>query len=271
VSVVAIISIFGAVRGTGVFAAGASVVSLQLFLLILGVSLLTLAVVIDERVTLLTRQRKFNRLLSEMQERERTRIARELHDDFGQQMALLKLDLHQLTDALDGRAASIALEAAQRADDVAAGLRDLSHSLHPARLRLLGLVPALKGFLGELSHHGPCIAFTQDNVPESLPEEVSLTVFRVAQEALSNAIKHGRAEHVTVRLNGGLDSLVLTVVDDGAGFVVDTSGEGLGLISMGERVEAIGGTLKIESTPRLGTRLDVKVPLLPGSGADGIV
>jgi len=272
ISLVAITSMIGAVRGTGVFAgAAASVLSLQLFLLVLALSLLTLAVVIAERVTLLARERDFSTLLLQAQERERTRIAHELHDDVGQRLALLKLDLHRLTGRVDGSVASIAAEAAKHADEVATSLHDLSHRLHPAKLRLLGLVPALTGLVREVSHHGPPITLTHDCVPDAIDQDITVAVFRIVQEALQNAVKHSRAGQIAVRVSGALDTLAVTVIDDGVGFIVDAAwGRGIGLISMSDRVQVVGGTLKVHSSPRCGTRLELRIPLSPARRADAL-
>lgn len=203
------------------------------------------------------------RLLS-AQETERTRIARELHDDVSQQLALLKLDLHQLTTMVQGDvdAEAVAGEAAKSADGIATSVRDLSHRLYPAKLRLVGLLVALQGLCRELSHRSPSITFTHENVPATLPPDLTLCLFRIVQESLQNALKHSHAENVSVRLSGNSHSLALTVIDDGVGFDVDDKwGQGLGLISMGERVEAFGGTVNVLSSPHRGTRVEVSVPV----------
>ena len=196
-------------------------------------------------------------------ENERSRIARELHDDISQQMAMLEIDLEVLVRAVEGDAERLADEALTRAHGLATSVHDLSHRLHPAKLRLIGLVAALSGLERELSRSDVGITFTHDNVPPTLQPELTLCLFRVAQEALQNALKYSGARHVSVHLRAASDVLALTVVDDGAGFDVDAAwGKGLGLISMGERVEALGGTLEIRSTAAAGTRLEVNVPIL---------
>ena len=204
------------------------------------------------------------RLLS-AQEAERARIARELHDDISQQLALLSIDLELLLGgAPDAPARQMAGEALDRTQTLARSVHDLSHSLHPAKLRLIGLVAAMQGLQRELTQTGVAITFTYQDVPRTLPPDLTLCLFRIAQEALQNAIRHGRASNVTVRLQGEADRLALTITDDGVGFEVDPAyGRGLGLVSMDERLEAIGGTLTIRSRPGAGTRLDVVVPLRP--------
>jgi signal transduction histidine kinase len=200
------------------------------------------------------------------QEAERARIARELHDDVSQQLALLAIDL----DLMRGesqlqrrrRVDELVQGAFNRAQDVAKSVHDLSHRLHPGRLQI-GLVAALSGLERELSAPGLQITFSHEDVPDGLDADVTLCLFRVAQEALHNAHKHSAARHVFVRLRGNDPRrLVLTVTDDGVGFNVDAAwSNGLGLVSIAERVESVGGRLNIRSVYGEGTFLEVSVPL----------
>jgi signal transduction histidine kinase len=206
------------------------------------------------------------RLLS-AQEAERSRIARELHDDFGQQLALLSIHLEQLNGAnpiKKNDADSLARAALERVHSTADSLRALSHRLHPAKLHLIGLVPALTSLQRELTRSDFTVTFRHEDVPAGLPHEITLCLYRVVQEALQNAIKHGAARQVSVNLHRAGEQLLLTVVDDGVGFSVeDEWGKGLGLLSMAERLESIDGTVKIHSRPGAGTQLEVSVPLPP--------
>jgi signal transduction histidine kinase len=196
------------------------------------------------------------------QETERARIARELHDDISQQMALMTIDLELLAGAEHPQSDKLAAEALTRAHDISRSVHDLSHRLHPAKLRLIGLIGALQSLRNELSKSEITIEFTYDNVPSALPPDVTLCLFRIVQEALQNALKYSRAHEVSVHLSGNSEALTLVIKDDGVGFDVDAAwGSGLGLISMRERLEAIGGTFEIRSKPAAGTRLEVKVPL----------
>jgi len=205
------------------------------------------------------------------QEGERARIARELHDDVSQQMALLEMDLRLLGRALPQDEEGLADEALLRARTVARSVHDLSHRLHPAKLRLIGLVPALSGLQRELSQSEILINFTHENVPAAIPPEVTLCLFRVVQEALQNATKYSQARQVSVNLTGTAAGLVLTVADDGVGFDVEAAwGKGLGLISIGERLEAIGGTFRIQSKAGSGTRLEVVIPPRVVEGAETV-
>jgi signal transduction histidine kinase len=132
--------------------------------------------------------------------------------------------------------------------------------LHPSRLQLIGLVAGLDSLRRDLSPPHLSIAFCHRDVPAQIDQNIALCLFRVAQEALGNAVKHSDAGHVWVELTGGPSSLVLTITDDGKGFDVDgVPNTGLGLMSMRERVESVGGVLEIHATPASGTRLRVTV------------
>jgi signal transduction histidine kinase len=205
------------------------------------------------------------------QDAERSRIARELHDDISQKVALLAIDLELLSEAVRPDAAMIE-EAVQRTQDIARSVHDLSHRLHPARLRLIGLVSGLEALQRELARPGISIAFTHEAVPPELPPDLTLCIFRIAQEALQNALKYSSAHQISVNLRGGPDELVLEISDDGVGFDVDVAWEkGLGLLSMRERLDAVGGTLKIQSRPGVGTRITIQVPHPIGEPARTVV
>jgi signal transduction histidine kinase len=202
-----------------------------------------------------------SRLLT-AQEGERSRIARELHDDVNQQLAVLTMDLELLSVASASDVQRLAGEALARTQQIAQSVHDLSHSLHPAKLRLIGLIPALQTLRNELQASGMPITFTHDRVPASLSGDVTLCLFRVVQEALQNAIKYSKATEITVTLASTPGGLTLSVVDDGVGFDVDDVwGQGLGLVSMKERLESIGGSLEIFSRPGAGTRVEATAPV----------
>lgn len=200
--------------------------------------------------------------LLDAQETERARIARELHDDISQQLAVLEIDVELLTNTAKAHDGHLGGDVLNRIHSIAKSVRDLSHRLHPARLRLVGLVGALQGLRQEMSQPGTEIILTHENIPPALPKETTLCLFRVAQEGLQNALKYSGSGRVTIDLRAAGGALVLTIVDDGAGFDVDTQwGHGLGLISMRERLDAVGGTFEIHSAPGTGTRLEAVVPL----------
>jgi signal transduction histidine kinase len=207
------------------------------------------------------RVRDLGSRLLDAQERERLRIARELHDDISQQLAVLKMNLHLLGRTAPSSGEAMPAEVIERVERIAASVHDLSYGLHPPRLELLGLVSALDALRTEMACPGVTITFMHENVSSTLPFALTLCLFRVVQEALQNALKHSEARNVSVHLTGASDGIALTIVDDGVGFDVDCAWHrGLGLIGMHERVEAIGGTCEIQSTPAAGTRLEIRVP-----------
>jgi signal transduction histidine kinase len=196
------------------------------------------------------------------QEDERARIARDLHDDVSQQLALLTLELDLLRTAPPGDADNCANDAFDRAQTIASSIHGVLRQLHPTRLKMLGLVAALQGLCRDLSQPDFAIDFSHDNVPEALPEEIGLCLFRVAQEAIQNTLKHSHARHASVHLRSDGRQLTLTSGDDGIGFDIDAAwGTGLGLVSMRERLELVDGVLRIHSRSGGGTWLTATVPI----------
>ena len=196
------------------------------------------------------------------QEEERSRIARELHDDFNQRLALLAIGLQRLGHSLESETGAAAQVSSlyHMTQEIASDVHRLSHQLHPAKLEHLGIVPAIKGLCRELSElYGAQINFVHRNVPNPINKESALCLFRVAQEALSNTIKHSGVKKGKLELFGNQDGLHLCVSDSGAGFdaqAISAKGR-LGLTSMQERVRAAGGTISVESLPSTGTRISV--------------
>jgi len=197
------------------------------------------------------------------QESERSRIARELHDDIGQKMAVLSIDLQLLSRCAPTRPADaekLATGAFDRIQAISKSVRALSHRLHPENLRLIGLVPALSRMQRDLTTAETTVTLSHEGVPPALPQDLAVCLFRIAQEALRNAIAHSHAREVAIRLVGTEEGLVLTVTDSGIGFDVDASRSGIGLISMSERAEQVGATLQIRSGRGGGTQVEVSVP-----------
>jgi signal transduction histidine kinase len=206
-----------------------------------------------------SRNRDLAARLLQAQEAERSRIARELHDDICQRMLLLTIELESVARSHDDdRAAAAALTLAR---DVSSSVRELSHQLHPTRLQLIGLVNALESLCRELSHAGVAVLYTHESVPSALPPDVMLCLFRVAQEALQNALKYSAATQIAVHIGARPDGLTLAISDNGVGFDVDAAwGKGVGLGSMSERLQGIGGSLELTSRPGAGTGLVATVP-----------
>jgi PAS domain S-box-containing protein len=204
--------------------------------------------------------------LIEAHEEERAWIARELHDDIGQRLALLSNNLALMGQGTPDSTAEIrnrASEQLKRVQEISADVQAMSHRLHSSKLQLLGIVAAAKGFCQEFSEQQKVkIDFTHADIPPAMPEEISLCLFRVLQEASQNAVKHSGVRHFEVELRGAPDGIHLNVRDSGVGFDPEAldNNRGLGLISMQERVNLVKGTISIESGLTLGTTIHVRVP-----------
>jgi PAS domain S-box-containing protein len=201
------------------------------------------------------------------QEKERSHIARELHDDICQRLAMLSLRIEKVTKgwSLGQVPVGDQLEQIwQQCSSLTGDVQALSHELHPSVLDNLGLVTAIKSFCREFSEQsGATVQFSHADIPDSLTREVSLSFFRVVQEALHNAAKYSGVKQFEVNLNGKPDGMELEIVDRGMGFDVEKSKntEGLGLVSMRERIHMLNGKLTVESKPHGGTRIRAYVPL----------
>lgn len=208
-----------------------------------------------------------SRRLIQAQEQERTRIARELHDDIVQRLALLAIRLEQVQQSSPDVPAEIHTrldELRNHTSEIANDIQSLSHELHSAKLEYLGIAAAMRGFCNEFGERQKVeVDFTTHGLPSALPPDFSLCFFRVLQEALRNAAKHSGARHFEVRLWGTPDEIHLTVRDSGAGFDSATAkeGRGLGLISMEERLKLLNGKFSIESEPQRGTTIYAHLPL----------
>jgi signal transduction histidine kinase len=216
--------------------------------------------------------RDLQRLSSQLltaQEEERRIIARELHDEVGQVLTAVKVELSVAQRVIEaGGAASAAIQNARSITDTALHtVRDLSHLLHPAILDDLGLVAATEWYLkGFARRYGVQAELLHDGMTERLAMDIEAAVYRIIQEALTNVAKHAGASCCRVHLEQRSSTLRTTIEDDGAGFdpeKVDdpATGRGLGLVSMRERALQLGGTARLESAPGRGTRLTVDLPL----------
>jgi PAS domain S-box-containing protein len=202
------------------------------------------------------------------QEAERQRIARELHDDVSQKIALLNIEIDCVAAQLDaGQLRSRLWHLSRRAGELASDVHNLSHELHPSKLQTLGLVPAIQALCRDMSRGGVQVAFTHDVASPPIESNVSLCLFRIVQEALHNVARHSQASEAKVRLTSDNRSVSLHVVDPGVGFDPrDIRQNGLGLMSMRERVGFLRGKLAIHARPGGGTRIGVSIPLSPNGG-----
>lgn len=202
------------------------------------------------------------------QEEERSRIARELHDDINQRLALVANALEELQSSpgRDGSGVPYKKELGdlwQRMNEIASDIQQLSHRLHPAKLHYLGLAAAVRDLCQECGRQNKLrIECVVQDLPQDLEESASLSLFRVVQESLRNVAKHGQAHHVRVELAGESNRVRLRISDDGVGFNTSrVQSHGLGLVSMQERVRLTGGEFLIWSRPSQGTRVEVTIPI----------
>jgi PAS domain S-box-containing protein len=202
-----------------------------------------------------------SRKLIEAQEQERSRIARELHDDINQRLALLALELEQL-QAKPSEVSSRLLELWKQTAEISTDVEALSHDLHSSKLEYLGVVAGMKSWCKEFAERQRMEIDCRHDVRSTLPIEIGLCLFRVLQEALHNATKHSGVKRIQVQLREHSGGIHLVISDLGRGFDVEAAsqGKGLGLTNMRERVRLVNGTISIESRPMGGTTIHVRVP-----------
>ena len=254
--------------------------SLQLFLLATTLPLLCLSAVIRERdrASLAVREsetalresydrvRELAGKLITAQELERSRIARDMHDDLGQQLAALSISISALRRrSLQPSELNDALRALQeRTGAVVDHVRHLSHDLHPSTLEHVGLIPALRTHCADFSRQNRLdVRFSADGALAPLPRDVAVCLYRIVQEGLRNVANHAGVRDVSVSLTQTPDFVELTIVDRGRGFDQDGAAarRGLGLLSIEERARLVGGIFRVTSTPDRGTALHVQVPV----------
>jgi signal transduction histidine kinase len=272
-SLLALLCMIGITEGGGPFSANLAsknILFAQLFFSVISVPVLFVAISLEERRNAvkslqdsqLTLNENFSRIrmlaekLLTAQEDERKKIALELHDDSCQRLALVCIGLTALacklpTSKMEEHNAISNLR--HEIEETADGLHQLSHQLHSSTLQSLGLTGGLRGLCGTVSqqHHIP-VNLHADEIG-NLSSELNLCLFRIAQEALNNAVKHARASEITVRLIQGAGELYLDVGDNGEGFNTAAQTSGLGLVGMQERLRMVRGELIINSTPGHGT------------------
>ncbi|HEX8030745.1 MAG TPA: ATP-binding protein, partial [Vicinamibacterales bacterium] len=207
--------------------------------------------------------RELSGRLINAQEDERRRIARDLHDDLSQRLSLLSVDLHLLNRAPGGPDGAVT-ELASRVQEISAEVHKVAYQLHPAKLDQLGLRIAAAGWCRDvMQQSGIAVEFVAADLPADIPADIALCFYRILQEALRNVVRHSGATAAGVELTATGDRLRLVVSDSGRGFDPGTVGgaNGLGLLSMRERVSLLNGMITVQSRPGDGTRVVVSVPL----------
>lgn len=220
---------------------------------------------ITDRIRSEAKLRALRDRLTRVQDEERAHIARELHDDIGQRLALLSIQLSELQKEARGIAPALdsQLETSRRlTEEICADAHRISHRLHPAQLALLGLTKALSGLCEAFARRTDVeIDFEYDAIPK-LAADVNVCLYRIAQEAIQNATKHSRCRQISVTLRASPEAIRLSVSDAGRGFDPGAAehSSGLGLVSMAERARSVGGELTLRSAAGQGTRVEVSIP-----------
>lgn len=253
-----------------------NLLAVQMFLIVLALPLTTLALLMDERrkalQQLASNQRELQaqnvqlrtlagRLITAYED-ERQRISRDLHDDIGQRLSLIALALDRLDySGMSARQTHSLPDIRRDIHELASDLHGLSRELYSSTVQQLGLGPAIQNWCSQVAtQYRMAIEFTGDG-HDGLPRDVSMCLYRVAQEALNNAVKHGCAERVSVQLKREPSKVSLRVVDSGHGFDPHSPTTGIGLASMRERLRFIGGELSVISAPGRGAEVTAEVPV----------
>ena len=209
--------------------------------------------------------RHLSQALVQVQEEERKSLSRELHDEVGQMITVLRMELgtaEQRASSSDSAALPHLRAASTLADQTLRSIRSLARGLRPSMLDELGVVPALNWLAREFTKHGGInVSVATDGEMDQVPESYRTCIYRVAQEALTNCARHARAHEVLLELKRVGNTLSLKVQDDGAGFDASQPNTGIGLVGMKERVRELNGKLTIETGPNKGTLLNVQIPL----------
>jgi PAS domain S-box-containing protein len=214
-----------------------------------------------------TARHELTRRLTNAQEKERTRIARELHDDIGQSLAILRIQMLRAGQPVSGMMGKRHPTITDLCNDLkllAEKVSRISHQLHSSELEYLGLAVAIQSHCREFSvQYKIAVDCSCTNIPEDLDSLLALSLLRIVQEALHNAAKHSQAKSIQVAVKGSDTDLSLLIADDGVGFDLEGAklAAGLGLISMRERIHLAHGQFEIVSAPGKGTRITARVPL----------
>lgn len=216
-----------------------------------------------------------SRTVIEAEERERNRIARDLHEDIGQRLGLLAIGIEQLKNDLPKQAGELLDrmgEVRKQSLEILTAVKATAHELYSPRLEYLGIAEVMRSFCQEFGERKRVeINFSSHGLPSLVLPDVSICFFRVLQEALHNGVNHGGAQKFDVQLWGASDEINLTVSDSGAGFDLDAArkGRGLGLIRIEQRLRLVNGTFSIDSRPTRGTTIHARVPISKAIRAAG--
>ena len=267
--IISFLSVWGLVHGRGPFSVPESqnsMLALQLFLICVATPFMILTAVVEDRKLAGEQLENLSGRLIEAQEEERKRIARDVHDDYSQRLAMLAIDVEKLTETVGDSSPGTKQhlwDFYERISELGADMHSLSHQLHSSTLDSLGLVAGVEAFCAEFAEKEHVeVDFAHENVPLSIPGDAALCLFRIVQEGLRNVKRHSGANKANVRVECSGGNLHLTVSDRGKGFDVESSpvGGGIGIWSMQERLRLLGGRLQIQSHLMQGTTIDASLP-----------
>jgi signal transduction histidine kinase len=264
--VLTLISIWNGIHGRGPFGTSSLAdyeLSLHILLTVFALPLMLTAALIVERRRSDEALKDTRIKLVDVQEQERHRIARELHDDIVQQLTMVGLGVDELRSGFNVSAKTELDQLYDQISVVSKATRDLSHDLYPFTLEYLGLAGGLRKLCRDTgAQSGVVISFYEKDVPSHLQSDISRCLFRIAQEALQNIVKHSHAKAASMELKARGGQVLLRIVDDGIGITPEQHHRGgMGLASMRERVWALGGTCQVTSGPRKGTIVEASVPI----------
>lgn len=278
--VIALMSTWYVIHGRDPFpytSVAQNVLWIQVLLCILVVPLMLLSVVMAESRRTQTSLRVVSSKLIHAQERERARIARDLHDDIAQRLAMIAIEIQRFESEAPesgNKCRNRTAELHEAVVHISKTVHSLSHELHPSKVRYVGLVAAARAFCKDVSDkHNLEIDFRTDELPDPLSADISLCLFRVVQESVQNAVKHSGATRIQVQLRATSEEIHLMVIDSGKGFdaKAEMKAAGLGLISMQERMRLVKGEFSVQSQPNRGTTIYARVPLIVTSDSDRMI
>lgn len=268
--IISFFAVWGVVRERGPFVAEGpedSMLALQLFLIFASIPFMILTAVVEDRQLAGEKLAGLGRKLIEAQEEERKRIARDIHDDYTQRIAMLSIRVEEMSKNFGDsspEAEERLRELFESIGQLATDMHSLSHQLHSSTLESLGLVAGVRSFCREFARREQiAVDFEHEKVPPGVPADAALCLFRVVQEGLRNVRKHSGAKDAAVRLDCSGGKLHVRISDHGKGFDLGVPPEsgGIGIWSMRERVRLLGGRLRVQSRLMQGTEIDAWLPI----------
>jgi two-component system sensor histidine kinase UhpB len=239
-----------------------NILTLQILFCVVAVPLMFLSAVMGEARAKEESLRGMSDKLIKAQEQERQRIARELHDNLGQELAMVNVALDSLVEGSSAPLNSALMDLSKQVFSISEITREISHGLYPTNLEYVGLQKALIKLCQDVGReNAPSVQLMIGDMRGGLDSSTSLSLYRITQEALHNILKHSQARNVRVDLSSDQRRVILRITDDGIGFDINMKTDGVGLPSMRQRIQALGGSIEISSSRRAGTQIEVQIPV----------